>query len=189
MHKSSNHPHSFQDQGMEQKPANLQEGLAVAAILPLLSGSCTTEGEKTLPAITLDSPTLPLSVEPIPSLDLVACVKMFLLARGETRGCPIPTLPSLSSDPKIFFFATSVDEGIASIAPLETKQWRHLHDPTEHKNIREDEAVGSWILISFEMTSTGSHRQSPGKQFPLLAPEQNHLVLQKMLLLPARGNQ
>lgn len=77
-----------------------------------------TEGEKTLPAMTVESPTLLESANPVPSLLLAVCGKIILLPRGETKGCTITAPPSLSSAPKALLFEMSVVEGTALRLPL-----------------------------------------------------------------------
>lgn len=78
----------------------------------------TTEGEKTLPAMTAASPTLLESAKPVPSLVLAVCGKIILLLSGETKGCTIPPPPSLSSAPKVLLFDMSLAEGTAPRPPL-----------------------------------------------------------------------
>ena len=73
----------------------------------------TIGGEKTLPAMAGGSPTLLESIALVLLFALASWGKIILLLRGETRGCTMPLLPSLSLATKMFLFFMSETEGTA----------------------------------------------------------------------------
>jgi len=78
----------------------------------------TTEGEKTLPDTAAASLTILESTEAAPSLAFPTWGNINLLLSGDTRGCTIPLLPSLSSAPNMFRLVISEAEGTTPRAPI-----------------------------------------------------------------------